>query len=63
MESNSSHVVVVSAPAFQDRYRISLCVLVSACEVRAQSLHSVPEMDNFASCCLREKEWKEKFVC
>ena len=35
----------------------------SACETRAQSLHSVPEIYKFASKCLREKEWKEKFVC
>ena len=34
-----------------------------ACESRAQSLHTVGELYQFASKCLREKEWKEKFVC
>ena len=48
--------------ASQESFSRVLSTAHKACSSRLQELHSVPEIFGFASKCLREKDWKTRFL-
>ena len=46
----------------QESFNRILLTAHRACSNRLRELHSVPEIFGFASKCLREKDWKTRFI-